>query len=172
MQESFMSQTQRTQNFVDSHVQGALVKRVLGHWLMFFGVLAIATIGLQSLMGNPAQPLGQRLQSQIGEFMFLAVIMLAILPVFVLDTIRFSNRFVGPISRLRKGLRALKEGNAEPLTFRGLDFWTGMATEFNQVADLVAQQQAEIEKLKTQLDQFRIEDRTLIDTNDTTTANQ
>lgn len=163
-----MSQTQRKQNFVDNHVQGALVKRVLGHWLTFFSVLGIATIGLHTLVGNPAIPLAQRLQTQIGEFIFLAIIMLTILPVFVLDTIRFSNRFVGPISRLRKGLRNLKEGKTERLTFRDIDFWGGMADEFNQVTDLVILQQKEIEKLKTQLDNLGFQSRSMDSTIQTT----
>lgn len=149
-----MLETQRKQNYIDSHVQGALVKRVICHWLMFFGVLAIATIGLHTLTGDPAIPMHLRLQAQIGDFFFLAVLMLAILPAFILDTVRFSNRFVGPISRLRKGLRELNDLDPKPLAFRNNDFWVGIANEFNRVAKLVVSQQHEIKALRSKLDEL------------------
>ena len=146
-----MSRSKRKLNFIDNHVQGSLLRRIFFHWICFFGVLALTIVLLQTLLGDPALTLSDRLQAQIGEFTFLGVVMLCLLPAFMLDTIRFSNRFVGPIARVRRLMRQLALGNIERCKFRGNDFWSDMAEEFNAVAELVENQKAEIEKLKSQL---------------------
>jgi hypothetical protein len=148
-----MSRTKRKQNFIDTHVQGALLKRICGHWLVFFFVSAFAIILLQTLLGDPSKTLPDRLWLETGEFMFMGIVMISLFPAFMLDTIRFSNRFVGPIARLRRHLRQLKEGDTGHCTFRDNDFWAEMANEFNSVADLVEFQNQEIERLKNQLAQ-------------------
>ena len=62
--------------------------------------------------------------------------MLCLFPAFALDTVRFSNRFVGPITRVRRCLRELgTTGETERITFRDDDFWAEMAEEFNAVTD-------------------------------------
>ncbi len=148
-----MSRTKRKQNFIDTHVQGAPLKRICGHWLVFFFVSAFAIILLQTLLGDPSKTLGDRLWLETGEFMFMGIVMISLFPAFMLDTIRFSNRFVGPIARLRRHLRQLKDGDTGHCTFRDSDFWAGIANEFNSVADLVDSQRQEIERLKGQLAQ-------------------
>ena len=43
-----------------------------------------------------------------------------------------SNRFTGPMLRLRRSMRALARGeHVEPIEFRGGDFWQEFAAEFN-----------------------------------------
>ena len=144
--------SQRKQNYVDSHVQGALLRRICSHWLVFFFVSAIAVIMLQTLLGDPAKTLGQRLKLETGEFMLMAIVMISLFPAFMLDTIRFSNRFVGPIGRVRRYLRQLREGQTEHCKFRDDDFWSEMAKEFNDVADLVESQKQEIARLQALVD--------------------
>jgi hypothetical protein len=152
-----MSRSQRKQNFVDSHVQGALLRRILFHWVIFFLVNAMAIIMLQTLLGDPAKTIGDRIRLEIGEFTLMAIVMFSLFPAFMLDTIRFSNRFVGPIGRLRRSLRELAQGSAEHCTFRNSDFWSGMANEFNTVADMVKSQKDEIESLKAKLKETGVE---------------
>jgi hypothetical protein len=151
-QERIMSRAKRKQNYVDSHVQGALLRRICIHWVIFFGVAAVSIIMLQSLLGDPSQTLAQRIQVEVGEFMLIGIVMLSLFPAFLLDTIRFSNRFVGPITRLRRFLRDLKNGKTEKCAFRGSDFWNEMATEFNDIAAMVENQRTEIAALKEQLE--------------------
>ena len=51
----------------------------------------------------------------------------------MLDTIRLSNRFAGPVSRLRNAMRKVADGGSyEPLKFRGNDFWTELADDYNR----------------------------------------
>lgn len=143
-----MPHSKRRQNFIDNHVQGALLRRILSHWVMFFAVSGFAVILLQTLLGDPAQDISERFKEQAAEFVFVAIVMVAMFPAFMLDTIRFSNRFVGPIARVRRHLRQLAEGDTATCAFRGNDFWKDLADEFNGVAALVEQQQQEIKRLK------------------------
>jgi hypothetical protein len=143
-----MSARKRKKNFIDNHVQGALLRRIFSHWLMFFFVAGLAVVLLQTLLSGSDASLTERLTTQLGEFTFFAIVMAALFPAFMLDTIRFSNRFVGPIARLRRHLRQLSDGDTSECAFRGDDFWKDMAVEFNRVADLVDAQKAEIARLK------------------------
>ncbi len=146
-----MSRSQRKKNYIDSHVQGALLRRICAHWLVFFFVAAFAIILLQTLLGDPAKTLSERLRFETGEFMFMAIVMFSLFPAFMLDTIRFSNRFVGPIGRVRRYLRQLRDGQTDHCSFRDNDFWAQLATEFNDVADLVESQKKRIAELEAQV---------------------
>ncbi len=130
-----MKKFERKLNYIDGSVQGSLVRRIMLHWLSFLAIASFSFILLQALLGNPDLPLTDRIAKTVSEFALLGVLMLAILPAFVLDTIRFSNRFVGPIARLRRAFRELNEfGHCEPIKFRGNDFWQEVADEFNSIA--------------------------------------
>jgi len=60
------------------------------------------------------------------------LVMFFLLPVFILDTIKLSHRFAGPIYRLRNTVRSLANGEEfRPLKFREVDFWQGLAEDFN-----------------------------------------
>jgi len=148
-----MSKHLRKQNFVDSTVQGALLRRIVMHWVMYFIVAGIAIVLLQAMLGGPdGKPMLERVISEIREFTLVGLILICIFPAFLLDTVRFSNRFVGPVGRLRRYLRQLgADGNTERLSFRGGDFWSEMAEEFNVVAAKIEEQEVEIERLKTAL---------------------
>lgn len=144
----------RKQNYIDSSVQGALLRRIFFHWCTFFGVALFAVVALQALLGDPTKTMIERLQFEMGEFIFIGLILLALFPAFMLDTIRFSNRFVGPIVRLRRHIRELgNDHTTATCSFRDNDFWSEVATEFNRVSDLVKNQKQEIEDLKSRLNE-------------------
>jgi len=150
-----MARVQRKQNFVDKHVQGALLRRIFFHWLIFFVVVTMSVVMLQAMLGDPAYSLTTRLKSEMGEFVFMGVILLALFPAFMLDTIRFSNRFVGPIARLRRHLRQLGNGDTDRCQFRENDYWAEMASEFNDVAVMVETQREEIEARDAEIDRLK-----------------
>ena len=150
-----MARIQRKQNFVDKHVQGALLKRIFFHWCIFFVVVSMSVVMLQALLGDPTQTLGERLKYEMGEFVFMGVILLALFPAFMLDTIRFSNRFVGPIARLRRHLRQLAEGNTERCKFRENDYWSEMAGEFNSAAELIESYKADLQTKDDEIDRLK-----------------
>lgn len=128
----------RKQNYVDTKVQGSLLRRIVMHWCIFFVVAFIAVIAMQALLGDPAQSMSERISEKSADMAVLGVVLLAIFPAFLLDTVRFSNRFAGPIVRLRRGLRELADnGTTNDLAFRDEDFWIEMANEFNRVKEMV-----------------------------------
>ena len=142
----------RKQKYVDTDVQGALLRRIVFHWVAFFFVTGMTVILMKSLIGDMNLTFMDNVKNSIGEFSLIAVILLCLFPVFLLDTVRFSNRFVGPIGRLRRHLSELgTEKTTQKCSFRDNDFWSGMANEFNKVVDLVEKQDAEIVRLKEQL---------------------
>ena len=142
----------RKQNYIDSHVQGSLLRRICFHWIIFFVVAAASIILLQTLLGDPSKSMVERMQQEATEFTFMGIVMLSLFPAFMLDTIRFSNRFVGPIARVRRHLRQLSEGDTATCSFRDNDFWAELAEDFNKAAGLVERQKLEIEELKGQLE--------------------
>lgn len=130
-----MSERNRKKTFIDPQVQGALVRRLILHWVGFFVVASLVAFVLQ-VLSNPFQSISAHLE-QIwwtqGPFLVAA---LFLLPVFVFDTIKLSHRFAGPIYRLRSTIRNIANGD-EPgrLKFRDFDFWQGLADDFNRMVD-------------------------------------
>jgi hypothetical protein len=129
-----MAKYTRKKNLIDGKVQGGLVVRIMCHWLFFFGVTAFLFVVMQTMGGDPATTLSERLAGAVSEYALLALVIFAVLPAFVLDTIRFSNRFVGPVFRLRRALRELGEhGTTDTVQFRDNDFWQEIAGDLNKV---------------------------------------
>ena len=53
-----------------------------------------------------------------------AIASFVLLPLVIIDIVRLSNRFTGPLLRMRRSMRALAQGEqVEPLKFRDADFW-------------------------------------------------
>lgn len=150
----FFSQIKRARQYVDRNVQGGLLTRVATHWGVFIFTTAFAYIVVQAIISPNGATFLQRIQNSLTEFALLGLLMLMLLPAFLLDVIRFSNRFAGPIVRLRRFLRELGEnGEAPPLKFRDDDFWTDVASEFNPCRERVYRQKEEIERLQALLNE-------------------
>jgi nitrogen fixation/metabolism regulation signal transduction histidine kinase len=126
-----MAIPRRKKHFIDSNVQGALARRIIFHWLVFMLVTAVVSFILQVLT-NPFQPLSAHLRDLwFAQGPFLLV-MAFLLPVFVLDTIKLSNRFAGPIFSLRRAIRQVAQGEKpRKLKFRRRDFWQDLAEDYN-----------------------------------------
>jgi len=130
-----MSQPKRKKTYVDPQVQGALVRRLIFHWVSFLAVSSAVTFCLQVLT-NPLESKGQHFQNLWWTHGPFLLVMIFLLPVFVLDSIRISHRFAGPIYRLRQTIRSLAQGKSpQRLKFRDFDFWHGLAEDFNQMVD-------------------------------------
>jgi len=58
-----------------------------------------------------------------------------LLPIILLDLLKLSHRWVGPIFRLRNSLKSLSQGETIlPVQFRQRDFWQDLAGDLNAVA--------------------------------------
>jgi len=126
-----MSRPQRRKVFIDSSVQGALARRIILHWVSFLAVACLTAFVLQ-VLSNPFRSLSDHLQDlwwNQGPFL---LVMLFLLPVFVVDTVKISHRFAGPIFSLRRAMREIAQGKpAHRLKFRTNDFWHELSEDFN-----------------------------------------
>jgi hypothetical protein len=130
-----MAHPGRKKTFVDPKVQGALVRRLVFHWLAFFIVAGIVAFCLQVLT-DPFTTISEHVQNTWKTHGPFLLVLFFMLPVFIIDTIKLSHRFAGPIYRLRQTIRSLARGGAyQPMKFRDLDFWQGLADDFNQMVE-------------------------------------
>jgi len=126
-----MSHSGRKKTFVDPKVQGALVRRLVLHWCAFIAVAGLVAFCLQ-VLSNPFRTFEEHIQQVWWTHGPFLLVMFFLLPVFILDTIKLSHRFAGPIYRLRNTIRSLANGEeVRPLKFREIDFWQGLADDFN-----------------------------------------
>jgi len=128
-----MAHPVRKKTFVDPKVQGALVRRLVLHWSAFIAVAALVAFCLQ-VLSNPFRPIEAHLQDLWWTHGPFLLVMFFMMPVFIVDTIKLSHRFAGPIYRLRNTVRSLAQGEKfQPLKFRDMDFWQGLAEDFNSM---------------------------------------
>ena len=137
-----MGKQKRRVTFVDRQVQGALVRRIILHWLAFIVVSMVSVTLLQVLVGDPNLTVTDHLREAWSRYALFGVVLVALLPAFLLDSLRLSNRFAGPIMRLRRSLRQVADGEAVgELKFRDGDFWKEIANDFNRATAKLRQQQ-------------------------------
>ena len=133
-----MNQSRRSLIFIDREVQGALMFRATFYW--FFCLL---TITLMLICWNAYHGPSRRFMELFADLYYRYAPALAasllLLPVVLVDVIRVSNRFVGPMVRLKGALQDMADGRpAQPVNFRDNDFWRDLATDFNRAAARVA----------------------------------
>jgi hypothetical protein len=133
-----MSRPQRKKQFVDAKVQGALARRLIYHWLVFLSVATIVALMLQVLT-DPLLPAGEHLRQAWAMHGPFFVVMVFLLPVYLLDTIKLSHRFAGPIVNMRHAMRDIVEGKRpRKLKFRRTDFWHELADDYNAMITRLA----------------------------------
>lgn len=102
---------------------------------------------------QPDQPLLSHMDQVWPIFGPVLITSLLIVPLILLDTVRLSNRFAGPMLRMRQTMRLLSEDRkVYPIHFRDNDFWGGFADDFNQ---MLARVEADRRALVIELDQER-----------------
>ena len=126
----------RKRFFVDYRVQGALIVRVVLYWLMCLLTMMLLLLGWGMIAG-PVRPLNAHLTELWAFYGPAAVASLLLLPAVVFDLVRLSNRFAGPMFRLRRSMHDLAQGKpVAAVRFRQGDFWQEFADDFNTVAAL------------------------------------
>ncbi len=132
----------RQQVWVDRSVQGVLVGRVLLYWMCAMLYVGIGSACFQYNQ-NPDWTLAKHAAVLFGQMWPWLPTVFLILPLAIYDVVQLSNRFVGPIYRLRKHFAALRQDIAcAPLNFREEDYWRDLAAPINDM-------QAEILRLRS-----------------------
>mgnify|MGYP006908324878 CR=1 FL=1 len=132
-----MPRQSRRQYFVNGKVQGALACRIALYW--FFCLLTVATMTAfwLVLFDRPASAgeFAARMATQTAPVLLSSVLLL---PLVILDSVRHSNRFVGPILRLGRALDRMADGQrVHNIEFRNDDFWYEHAQSFNRLNERV-----------------------------------
>lgn len=119
--------------FLDCGVQASLALRVIWYW---FACLAAITgiLLVGRVLSEPSLSIASHLRHLTVTHGSVALVSLCVLPLVLVDVVKLSNRFVGPLFRLRAAMRqsALREP-VPPVTFRRRDYWQDLAEEFNAV---------------------------------------
>lgn len=128
-----MSTTRRRSILIDQQVQGALIRRVIMYW--FYCLLSVTLmVFCWSVFHGPRRPLGLIVADLLDNFAPALIASLILLPIVMVDIVRFSNTFVGPIYRLKSGMHHLAGGESvQPLSFRDGDYWPELAVSFNRL---------------------------------------
>jgi hypothetical protein len=126
---------QRKCLFVDPKVQGALAVRVVLYWIICLIGITLFLLCWRIVTG-PARIFYTHFDDMWFHYGPALIASLVLLPVVIIDVIRLSNRFVGPMLRLQRSMRQLANGeDVEPIEFRNADFWQEFATAFNSLRD-------------------------------------
>lgn len=124
----------RRQLFVDPKIQGVLAVRVVLYWVVCLITITLMLLCWRILTG-PARMFYTHFDDMWFFFGPAAIASFLLLPLVIADIIRVSNRFAGPMVRLRRSMRDLARGErVEPIKFREGDFWRDFAEEFNALA--------------------------------------
>jgi hypothetical protein len=135
----------RRKLFVDRAVQGSLLRRVALHWAFYFTGLVIV-LGIFYVLKSLATSEPMSVNEFFQDHMITFTVLLALVPVFLYDTLKLSHRFAGPIVRLRNGLSAWGDGKeVKPIKFRQNDFWNELADHFNRAVERTQRDLPELE---------------------------
>jgi len=129
-----MFNRKRRQMFVDRRVQGALILHSVMYWAFCLTSVTLMLLCWRIITG-PAR----MFYTHFDEMWFLygpaLVASLLLLPIVVIDIVRLSNKFAGPMVRLRKAMHQLAQGErVASIHFRENDFWREAAEDFNTIA--------------------------------------
>lgn len=124
----------RRQLFVDKDVQGVLLARVVLYWAFCLITLVLLLLCWRILVG-PSRDLHVHLDYLWVHYRPILIAAVVLLPVLLVDTLRLSNRFAGPMVRLKRALKQLADGEPDipPMYFRKDDYWHEFAHEFNRI---------------------------------------
>jgi hypothetical protein len=140
-----MAHFKRKKLFVDPKVQGLLVLRVVIYWVACMATLELLRLTWLIATG-PEQPtftayfLNYDWRAVGGRLLIASILLVPI----VWDMLNFSNRFAGPVYRMRRILRETAQGRPiERVQLREGDYWHGLADDLNAALEQLAPQRVE-----------------------------
>lgn len=141
----------RQKIWIDRNVQGVLVGRIVLYWsglLLYFGI----SMGCFQWLMYPEWTLIQHLGAIFEQVWPCLPTFVLLLPLVIFDMVRLSNRFVGPVYRLRMHLGRLNaNSNTYPLNFRDDDYWQQLAEPINQLQRTILGLEKEVARLRKEL---------------------
>lgn len=125
----------RFRTLVDNEVQSSLLFRLLAHWVLFMLANAAAVIIWVRLIELPTEAWQEVMSVAAQRLIPFILISVSLVPIFILNSLKVSNRFAGPFVRIRRVIALMAEGKTpEKIEFRQGDFWKSVAHDLNRVA--------------------------------------
>ncbi len=123
----------RQRYYVDTEVQFDLLKRIV-----YYGLASILFLTLPIAFAKTLSEPDIFFIDHIGNVFrnHWPVLMMAVffIPFAMNDVLKFSNRFVGPIYRIRAELKNFEiGGKLKPIAFRDDDYWHDLASGLNKI---------------------------------------
>jgi hypothetical protein len=138
----------RQKVWIDRNVQGVLVGRIVLYWaglLLYFGL----SMACFQWMQYPEWTFVDHIRALFEQVWPWLPTFVLLLPLVIFDIVRLSNRFVGPVYRLRMHLARLNvSAHTYPLNFRDDDYWQQLAEPINQLQRTILSLEKEIATLK------------------------
>lgn len=123
----------RLQKYVDREVQSSLLWRLCAHWALFMVANMMAITLWTRFMDTPTEPWADTFALTWPRVVPFILVSLALVPVFIWDSLKLSNRFAGPIVRVRRALAQIADGQSpKAIEFRHGDFWKSLAIDLNR----------------------------------------
>ncbi|MGD9646839.1 MAG: hypothetical protein AB7U73_14080 [Pirellulales bacterium] len=137
------SKFKRSRLLIEPGVQLSLVRHVVCYWLCTVVTLELLNLTRQIAIGPERASFWAYLFNEdlMQSLIRLAIGSVLVLPLVIWDMLKLSNRFAGPIYRMRRTLRAVANNQeVENVRLRDGDFWSDFAEELNAaLAQLDAQ---------------------------------
>jgi hypothetical protein len=138
-----MKNNKRRTILVDKTTQWAIVRQSMRHWLYHSFVTILLLALLEVMFGGALKSWKENWQSILALAASVYVALLLMLPVFILESFKLSNRFAGPIGRVRRALRDIAAGKPyAPIQVRKGDFWPEIAQELNAAVETLSRREA------------------------------
>ena len=143
-----MSRHLRKRLFVDKHVQSALISRFLLYWACIV-VFITLPIAISQTFAEPHKYLVQHYADTWRSHWPILATLTALLPFVIYDTLRISNRFAGPVFRLRREVQRFVDGDqAVPVRFRDGDYWPDLGENFSALMERVRAAEQKVVELE------------------------
>ena len=135
-----VSTERRRRYLVDPQVQGALLRQAIYYWFWASATFALIIFVYRvfpAMLSGTGQESG-RIWYHVAPYLVASAVLF---PIVIFSSIRFSNRFVGPMVRVRRTLKQLAQGETTPIrAFRKNDFWSDTVDDINEIAALLRQE--------------------------------
>ena len=119
--------------FVGHEVRDPPHLRCIVNWVFCICIAGMVLL-CWSVLSNPGHPTAFYFVELWQQYQLLFGTSIVLLLIAMIDFVRISNRFCGPVVRLKNELKRVAEGETvQPIVFREDDYWKEIAESFNAV---------------------------------------
>lgn len=145
-----MNKFRRCRLFVDKEVQTGILKRIVIYWLFSVLFITLPVAFVYTIFDSSRLWITHYVDVWKQHWPLFATMTLMV-PFAFYDFLKYSNRFVGPIYRLRTELKRIDTtGELRSIKFRDKDFWSDLATGFSRLTLRISELEKKLAKYESQ----------------------